>query len=257
MNNSTWDTLRLVSKNWQAYDDYLNGFRLLKARCFTQVPEHELVEMVAGGLDYSIRKKLDIQYLRDMAQLADKRSRLKFGDKPKQPMQVDTDPLKKADSMYQEIAGMNMVEISEIDPIVATDGPKVDVEMVTEGHKCVDIVITEDQYEEKIQVVYPKAEEDLIDFLNRCKISGFPVMMCPRCRAVFDKKAEKNVEGFRPKTKQKGKWIDKRPKFSFDKANIPFKDTSPTANQKKGLVKTFSPPSKSPNNQWVFDESIN
>jgi hypothetical protein len=39
---------------------------LLKARCFTQVPEHELVEMAAGGLGYSIRKKLDTQYLRDM-----------------------------------------------------------------------------------------------------------------------------------------------------------------------------------------------
>ncbi|XP_050901634.1 uncharacterized protein LOC127108240 [Lathyrus oleraceus] len=53
-------------------DDYLNRFRLLKARCFTQVPEHELVEMVVGDLDYSIRKKLDTQYLRDMAQLADR-----------------------------------------------------------------------------------------------------------------------------------------------------------------------------------------
>ena len=40
-------------------DDYLNRFRLLKARCFTQVPEYELVEMAAGGLDYLIRKKLD------------------------------------------------------------------------------------------------------------------------------------------------------------------------------------------------------
>lgn len=53
-------------------DDYLNRFRLLKARCFTQVPEHELVEMAVGGLDYSIRKKLDTQYLRNMAQLADR-----------------------------------------------------------------------------------------------------------------------------------------------------------------------------------------
>jgi hypothetical protein len=43
----------------ESIDDYLNRFRLLKARCFTQVPEHELVEMAAGGLDYSIRKKLD------------------------------------------------------------------------------------------------------------------------------------------------------------------------------------------------------
>ncbi|XP_050891299.1 uncharacterized protein LOC127096796 [Lathyrus oleraceus] len=40
-------------------DDYLNRFRLLKSRCFTVVPEHELVEMAAGGLEYSIRKKLD------------------------------------------------------------------------------------------------------------------------------------------------------------------------------------------------------
>ncbi|XP_050915778.1 uncharacterized protein LOC127130859 [Lathyrus oleraceus] len=53
-------------------DDYLNKFRLLKAKYFTQIPGHELVEMAAGGLDYSIRKKLDTQYLRDMAQLADR-----------------------------------------------------------------------------------------------------------------------------------------------------------------------------------------
>lgn len=56
----------------ESIDDYLNRFRVLKIRSFTQVPEHELVEMAARGLDYSIRKKLDIQYLRDMAQLADK-----------------------------------------------------------------------------------------------------------------------------------------------------------------------------------------
>ena len=49
---------------------YVEG--LLKSRCFTVVPEHELVKMVAGGLDYSVRKKLDTQYLRDMAQLEDR-----------------------------------------------------------------------------------------------------------------------------------------------------------------------------------------
>ena len=56
----------------ESIDDYLNRFRLLKARCFTQIPEHELVEMVVSGLDYSIRKKLDTQHLRDMAELADR-----------------------------------------------------------------------------------------------------------------------------------------------------------------------------------------
>src|SRR4051812_17628427 len=56
----------------ETIDDYLNRFRLLKSRCFTTVAEHELVDMAAGGLDYSIRKKLDTQYLRDLAQLADR-----------------------------------------------------------------------------------------------------------------------------------------------------------------------------------------
>jgi len=56
----------------ESIDDYLNKLWLLKARCFTIVPEHELVEMAAGGLENSIRKKLDTQYLRDMAQLADR-----------------------------------------------------------------------------------------------------------------------------------------------------------------------------------------
>ena len=37
-------------------DDYLNRFRLLKARCFAQVSGHELVEMAAGGLDYEGEK---------------------------------------------------------------------------------------------------------------------------------------------------------------------------------------------------------
>jgi len=59
---------------------------------------------------------------KDSMQKALDEGKLKLGDKPKQPMQVDVDHLKKVDSMYFEIAGMNMVEISEIDPIVATDG---------------------------------------------------------------------------------------------------------------------------------------
>lgn len=36
------------------------------------MPEHELVELAACGLDYFIQKKLNTQYLRDMAQLADR-----------------------------------------------------------------------------------------------------------------------------------------------------------------------------------------
>ena len=46
-----------IKRNFiEPIDDYLNKFHLLKARCFTQVPEHELVEMVVGDLDYSIER---------------------------------------------------------------------------------------------------------------------------------------------------------------------------------------------------------
>lgn len=50
---------RVKRKVHESIDEYLNNFILIKAGCFTQVPEHELFKMAAGGLDYSIRKKLD------------------------------------------------------------------------------------------------------------------------------------------------------------------------------------------------------
>jgi len=49
----------------------------------------------------------------DFVQKALDEGRLKFGKKTKQPMQVDVDPLKKADSMYAEVIGINMVDIVE------------------------------------------------------------------------------------------------------------------------------------------------
>ncbi|XP_050919691.1 uncharacterized protein LOC127137262 [Lathyrus oleraceus] len=66
------EILRIIFFQSSLKKNDFTWFRLLKARCFTQIPEHELVEMDVGGLDYSIRKKLDTQYLRDMAQLADR-----------------------------------------------------------------------------------------------------------------------------------------------------------------------------------------
>lgn len=56
----------MKQKKFESVEDYLNRFRLLKAMCFTQVLEHDLVVMEVGCLHYSIRKKLDTQHLRDM-----------------------------------------------------------------------------------------------------------------------------------------------------------------------------------------------
>ncbi|XP_050878733.1 uncharacterized protein LOC127082536 [Lathyrus oleraceus] len=73
-NAFTWFTMLPPNSinDWNQLEKLLHKFRLLKANCFTHLPEHELVEMAAGGLFYSIRKKLDTQYLRDIAQLADR-----------------------------------------------------------------------------------------------------------------------------------------------------------------------------------------
>jgi len=75
---------------------------------------------------------------RDSVQKTLDEGRLKFGEKTKQPMQVDADPLKKVDSMYAEVIGINMVDIAEeFDSELPTEeqaleeNPQVDDEMVT------------------------------------------------------------------------------------------------------------------------------
>ncbi|KAI5417800.1 hypothetical protein KIW84_042424 [Lathyrus oleraceus] len=45
-----------------------------------------------------------------------------------------------------------------------------------------------------ITEVYPRADEDLVDFLYRCKNKGSQVCLCPRCGAVTDKIAAENFQ---------------------------------------------------------------
>ena len=63
--NISFERLSFVSNlattkhsNSEIVEDYLNRFWQIKSRCYTQIPEHELVRMMAAGLDFSIRKKL-------------------------------------------------------------------------------------------------------------------------------------------------------------------------------------------------------
>ncbi|XP_058775744.1 uncharacterized protein LOC131650018 [Vicia villosa] len=100
----------------ESINDYLNRFELMKARCFTQVPQHELVEMAAGDLDYSIRKKLDTQYLRDMAQLADR--------------------VRRVECLRAEKTIINKYHRKEKVAYVATDEFDSDVESVYEESKA-------------------------------------------------------------------------------------------------------------------------
>ncbi|XP_050909728.1 uncharacterized protein LOC127123561 [Lathyrus oleraceus] len=108
----------------ESIDKYLNRFRLLKARCFTQVPEHELVEIAVRGLDYSIRKKLDTQYLRDMAQLADRVRRIerlkaekcKVGRYHKKKEKVSYIAVEGGSSDDEDIVDRSEVNMAELKP---------------------------------------------------------------------------------------------------------------------------------------------
>lgn len=66
----------------------------------------------------------------------------------------------------------------------------------------------ESSYEEQMQVVFPKAEEELINFLNRCNLKDFEVMLCPRCSAFFNKETTKELEKTNPYLLKKVGWQD-------------------------------------------------
>lgn len=78
-------------------------------------------------------------------------------------------------------------------------------------------------YNEKVNMVYHRVEDELIDFFNRCKLKDIEVMLCPCCSLVFNKKATKEVEKIIPQTYQpmrSGKQ-DKQGTFILDKRGIP------------------------------------
>ncbi|MCI74949.1 hypothetical protein A2U01_0096215, partial [Trifolium medium] len=66
--------------------------------------------------------------------------------------------------------------------------------------------IPEEEYEKKVREVYPNVEEELVDFLNRCKLNNSEVMLCPRCSAVCDKENTAGLKNIVPHADNKRKW---------------------------------------------------
>lgn len=57
-------------------------------------------------------------------------------------------------------------------------------------------------YTKHVKMVYPKVEEELVDFLNRCKLKDSEVILCSRCNVVFDKEVVKGLEKFIHKSQE-------------------------------------------------------
>src|ERR1051325_6373298 len=81
--------------------------------------------------------------------------------------------------------------------------------------------------------VYPKPEEELLDFLKRCKSQGSIVGLCPRCSALTDREA---VENFRLLQIARGRqqWNRRDPR-----------------NAPQSRPKTYVPPADAPKDTWI------
>ncbi|PNX62275.1 hypothetical protein L195_g052890, partial [Trifolium pratense] len=156
----------------------------------------------------------------DLVQKALNEGRLKFDDKNKPQMKVDSDPLQVAETSFVESFECMMVEAIEAITMQA---------------------VSEEEYTEKIKGVYPQAEEELVDFLNRCKLSNKEVMLCLRCSAVCDKEATAGLTNYVPYVKNKGNW----PRQSLNKRKEIVQ--APTIQQRLG-PKTFVPANRVPVN---------
>ena len=77
-----------------------------------------------------------------------------------------------------------------------TDGPKVEINMVElSGEAVIDADEERIRREEnQMKVAYPKANENLLDFLLRFPKKKLESLMCPRCSSMYDKKTTENLE---------------------------------------------------------------
>lgn len=89
------------------------------------MPEHEVVKMAVWGLYYSIRKKLNTQYLRDMTQLADrvrqverlKVEKARVNRNKKEIMDyVDTDENNLGSDVKYNHVEENKIDLAELKP---------------------------------------------------------------------------------------------------------------------------------------------
>ncbi|PNX94480.1 hypothetical protein L195_g017656, partial [Trifolium pratense] len=193
-----------------------------KARCFTQVPEHELVEMAAGGLDYSIRKKLDTQHLRDMAQLADR------------VRQVERLKIEKArTSKFQKKEKVAYVETYEDD-----NEYEINYEDIDESEKALNEGRLKFDDKSKPQM---KVDSDPLQVAGTSFVELWKQLLCRL--AVCDKEATAGLTNYVPYAKDKGNW----PRQSLNKRKEIVQ--APTIQQRLG-PKTFVPANRIPVNQW-------
>jgi len=115
--------------------------------------------------------------------------------------------------MYTDIVDCNMVEaiINAVENLSIEAEVEAEAEIaechmvgITKDVEHIKEIVPEPQFDETLKTAYHIAKEELIDFLNRCRLKNYEVMLCLRCSVVFDKKATKGLESSIPKPKKRG-----------------------------------------------------
>ncbi|KAK2384028.1 hypothetical protein QL285_071424 [Trifolium repens] len=120
---------------------------------------------------------------------------------------------------------------------------------LTEGGQLVSI--PEEEYENKVEEVYPQAGETLLDFLQRCKENDGEATLCPHCSAMFDKKAAAGLNKFLPHSQGRNNWPNQKPTHS----SVLNSQQAPV-HQRLGPQKSFVPSNRTPVNQWVHGRNM-
>lgn len=100
---------------------------------------------------------------------------MKFAGKSKAPLKIDFNPLQVGEARYVEPVEINMVKITE------------DFNMEAEKEVV-------ESSENQMKYVYPRTEEDLVNFLRCFQAKESEVLLCPRSSTILDKKYAKEIE---------------------------------------------------------------
>ena len=138
-------------------------------------------------------------------------------------MKIDADPLHPKEALFVEPVEINIVNISEYD----------EADMLEKIDESPDVDIAE---------VYARADEDLVDFLYRCKNKGSQVCLCPRCGAVSDKVAAENFQKLQL-GKSKGSGLNR----AHQNERIPRK----AVENAQARPRSFVPSTSAPRGTWI------
>lgn len=154
---------------------------------------------------------------RDLVQNALKDGRLKFADKQKPCPEEEAETKVKA--LFVE--PVDIMVVDTVDSVGAEDNKP----------NC----------EDQAARAYPKAEEELVEFLNCFRSKDSEVILCPKCSSVFDKEVAKEMERRNPYQVQKF--------VRHDKPNEPFsrKGKGPT----KFQGRTYVPITDASPREWL------